>query len=361
MSYVAPVGSAANFSFVPSQAYTAPLGGAVDFVFNLTPQGAGFNLTAFGTPLSVVPTTQSVSSLPIATSFGLPAAPKGLVRGFLSTQFGFPAIPTKAESCPTTTSFGTPARQFGIYSTRFGTASLSPSYARPVEPTTSFGTGFTRGGHWAHTSSAPSTVISLAYTAFPQTGVVTGWAAHRPGTPQTFLFGTFPTGLTCAVRHISATTFGKPSAAASLFSTATSVSPAFSAGTPHVDITGKPISFNGTAFGTAAAFFEVRGTGFRATSFGTAKAGLQQTVLSAIRLPRFGAASTERSNTFGAFGINVTNRFGHPSARSRLNRLAAGIGSARVGQGVTCSERHLTRHIAPTVETGTPRLVRTSC
>jgi hypothetical protein len=357
MSYTPPLGNAADFSFAASTSYTAPAGNAADFIYVLV--AAGSANTTFGTPVGRMNRIETATGAATPV-FGLAHVIPGFVGGLLQTKFGIPTTNLYVGAYTPTTAFGVGNRQFGIYATRFGTGRVFPYYALSVPQQATFGTGFTNGGHWQHVSSAPSTRIPRAYTAFNQTAVATGFLSGGYGTPLMYVTITVPLNVTGWVESMAATRFGTPVSVSTQSGAATGIS-ATHVGTPFGVRGGTTTGTRTTALGTPASTMSARSVGTRTTLFGSPTLTCRVHAQSVYRATRWGTSTCVRSNTYTAYGINASNRFGQPTGYQRLNRGATGFSSTQFGANVTSLNGHYARHIAPTAQTGTHRLVRTSC
>jgi hypothetical protein len=94
------------------------------------------------------------------------------------------------------------------------------------------------------------------------------------------------------------------------------------------------------------------------TAFGVGRAQGSQLATSTTTPTRFGTPDTERSDAYKAYGINASNRVGHPTGSRSTGRAVTGFTTVQFGAH-GCRPSYPQAHIPPTAVFGTPLLIRT--
>ena len=365
MAYSRPSASAANLTWAGAVTYTRPAASAANF----DPEAGGVSPIAptvqFGTPTGRMNYFLDATGF-MPTTFGLGhVVPGQHVQLTEFARFGVASVPLLATSLGAVTGIGSPTSgpaYWGVRpiepATTFGTANVVPGQVVGPITSTTFGTVSSIGGYWQHVASAPSTQVPMAYTAFAQDAECTGFANTQFGFPGSYNSMTVPTDWYGQAFGFTSTEAGEHSAAFKQIAVATSAAPAFQAGTPSAVRGGHATGFAVGVFGTPRMGMTASASGFRYTSFGTATAKF-----------RCNANALAVSTAFGApkrfvvdrhvYGINASNKFGHPTGWTRTNRRATGFTSTHLGTHAA-KDTHRALHIAPTAQTGTHLLSRTT-
>lgn len=328
MAYTPPSGSAVDFAFIGSS-YTPPAGGAVNFAFFTGQQAQGFKPTQFGT---------ATASLRLLATGDAPATQFGSARlitavvsasGFQSTQLGEPNRYGWVKAIGVRdTQFGTPQNipnAVGFRSTQHGThlyhghvtcaaTSISPS----VQVSTPVG-----WQHWNQWYSLNTTEFGTPTTPFNQTLEASSLLSTQFGEPSLLYL---PTGnAECAPTGFKVTTFGTATT-----HTAVSVQ---GVGAEFPQSFGAPVGGYGlgttgvtlTEFGTPTQVSKVVASSWLATQFGVGVFRRTQAEQGFAASVRFGTPFTVRSNTYRAYSINVSRKFGRAKGFSRHNHPASGL------------------------------------
>ncbi len=365
MAYSRPSASAANLTWAGAVAYTRPAASAANFDPEVGAVSPIAPTTQFGTPTGRMNYFLDATGF-MPTTFGLGhVVPGQHVQLTEFARFGVASVPLLATSLGVVTGIGSPTSgpaYWGVRpiepATTFGTAHVVAGQVVGSISLTTFGTASTIGGYWQHRASPPSTRFSMAYTAFAQTATPVGWLATKFGVPGKYVSTSYPVNRYGQAFGFESTTFGTPYAAFKQIAVASGTAPAFYAGTPSAIRGGHATGFVGGAFGTPSTTVTAHASGFRSTTIGTATAKF-----------RCNANALAVSTAFGTpkrfvidhhvYGINSSNKFGHPTGWTRINRRATGFTSTHLGSPAS-KDTHRALHIAPTAQMGTHLLSRTT-
>lgn len=361
MSYTRPAASAANLTWSGATVYTRPAANAANLAFvqinaaagfcstnfgapNALPRAVGFSPTAFGQPLYIGPQFESAAGFnPV--SFGLPLTVETGIEAAAApaTQFGSAKVaPWAAGFRPT--HLGTPQNvpwAVGFRPTVLGAFTGSnANLASQTGPTAAFGTPTTPTLQTAQAAGFVPIAwgTPTPFVSNPSTLTRTGFAAFVPlstrmGRP------TFSSAVTDAATGATGTTFGAPTARTIDRTLAASATPAT------------------TSFGTALLASLRQATPFIGTVLGVPRAGVGASAVGAAPRTRFGAP--QQFGPHRGYGINSSNRFGHPRALNRFIHPATHIATTTFG-GAASLDTHRATQIPIDARLGRPRLVRSS-
>lgn len=361
MSYTRPAASAANLIWSGAQVYTRPAANAAVLAFvpiyaatgfcsttfgapNALPRAAGFSSTAFGAPMYVGPLFEGATGF-MVTAFGQPLTTETGVEvdAGPATRFG------SAQVAPWTvgwrgTHLGTPQTgpwTVGFRPTHLGTCTSSnDNVAAPIEPVAAFGTPSTPAFQsaqaagfqptaWGTPTPFVSNAVNLTRTSFASRVPL----STRMGRP------TFSSTVTDVAVGATGTTFGAPAARTIDRTLAAGATPA------------------NTSFGTALLASLRQATPFVCTVLGAPRAGAGAGAIGAAPRTRFGMP--QQFGPHRGYGINSSNRFGHPRALDRFIYPAAHTATTNFG-GATARDTHRATQIPIDARLGRPRLVRSS-
>ena len=368
MSYIRPLPSSADATWVGVQAYTRPPSSAADASW----------LTGLFAASGSCSTQVGVASTPLpaqgflASRYGTPSLAMR-AQGFCRTQYGTPETLGyyQAASLGVVAAPGIPQREMvasGLLSAQIGIAS-TPSPASGFLAT-QFGTP--RGWqHWQHRSLPPTTVIPGAFSPVNHIGCATGLAHALVGRPMSFVVNVQPLHWTTAARGALHTRYGVPSTAVNRVTRAAGFL-ATRAGVPHCSasmfgvltrygvptalVRGAASGECSTGVGVPTSLSAGRAAGFACVAVG--KPSVRVTYQAAhAGATRYGKHSTLRSATWLAYGLGPVARVPVPRGWQRFNYPATGSHGTHVGTP-TCVQRHRALHIAPTTRVGTPTLMR---
>ena len=368
MSYVAPLGSAAHLHFDGLLAYTAPLGSAANLSFIDKPTASSIGVvTRFGTPTGRMNYFLPASTVAPSAMFGTPRVKPGQqVNLSVSTRLGVPSVPTRVAAFGPTAILGAPTSRPAYWGVRpisptttFGTAHVRAGKVMPTARSTAFGVPYTIGGYWQHRSPEPSTRFSQAYTKVNQTTATTGFFGTKFGVPLKYSSQTTTTGVICQAFSFTVTYFGAPKAKFKQAVQVAAWAKTTAIGAPDAKRVGHHSGFATTLFGAARARGMAHVVGFQTSRFGQPTAKRRGAVAGIAPTVRFGVVARYVLSR-RAYGINSSNKFGHPVGRVRINHKATGFLSAHVGASVTSRDRHRVSHIPPTATFSTHQLRRTT-
>lgn len=294
--------------------------------------------------------------------------PRGLlglpVTGFQPTQFGL-AFGQNLQR-PTGFQTGTvgdprifPYSPPPINSTQFGTGRLFPYHVAPGINGTHFGT-LAGWQHWGVEWTTPKTRFGTPFITFNQTQIATGASATQIGTAQSRTVLSVPIGRTCQAFGIHTTALGLARYVYAQTARTTGVSTT-GFGTPSAAFAQRAAGWAGTSVPTPAARVTTFAHGAAIPAYGAATLRITLSVTGLLRTQRFGSVSSERSNTYEAYGINCAGRFGQPAGGSWHNYPATGFALAVLG-APALKQGHRATGLPPNGHLGGPLLKRiTQC
>jgi hypothetical protein len=359
MSYTRPPASAADATWQGAVTYVRPDAGSADAAW--AGEGAvGFATTVFGLALSG--RAQAASGF-TSGYFGVPLAPYAST-GFQAAAFGTPFGVFKQIGLAAgfrATSLGsasTPLPVSGFIGTRFGATTAAfwqisdASGLLATHPGDPFGQQ-----HWSAEPVGLVTRFSKAFYAFAQTQAATGRRDTTFGQPMAFRILAPNTAQLTRAFGFAPTAVGAPTAGW-LQTAGVAGFVASRIGAPSSAIAQRASGIAGAVFGSSTESTGAHPAGFAVTVIGSASMRLTQPAAGINQPARFGLASSARSDTFAAYGINRSGRVGHPTGFSRFNYPAVGFRGMYIGTPV-CREVHRAPHMPPGTIFGKPLLRRT--
>lgn len=333
MSYIAPAGNAASVSWAGASAYTPPSGDAADATW-----ASGLRSTIFGTP-SVAP--RAVGSQ--LTIFGL-ARVHPIQVGSSTTVVGIPYGVFHQK--PQVTGFA--LTQFGEH---------YPARTQPASGSilTNYGTLY-GVQHWDAATLGRITRYGAVFYAYTFNGQAQGFTRTNFGHPVAFRVAPGDIGINTNTYAVYSTEFGTPRVSLLLSGIATGLTPT-QYGTHEARRAGTATGVFSTLLGTHRSVFKTYGVGIWPTAYGTPSSRRFVPATALLPRTRFGTPTTWRSDTYPAYGLNISGKFGQPRGFSRFNHPATGFFSSYVGVP-SCRVRSRATHLPPGSAFGIPLLKR---
>lgn len=198
-----------------------------------------------------------------------------------------------------------------------------------------------------------------AYVATPLTPEPYGFKATKFGFPQLVSIPIQPTNTFCKATGFKPTLFGAAATTTDTDKQASGFAPTMF-GTPVAQMRNAASGFAAPVqFGQGSNAMTGNVSGFLPTLVPVATSRRTQLASSTYRAPRWGTPTVERSNTFEAYGINGSGRFGRPKGFQRFNYPVTGLRNTQHGAHTSFEMRRATM-IPPTQQQfGKPLLMRT--
>ncbi len=303
---------------------------------------SGFASAGFGTPYASFDQFESASGFS-AGSFGAPSHNRAQpAAGFASGDFGTP--------------FGRNIQvASGFTTSQFGATRIYPFNVGPGINSGMFGAPSGRQYWQAHALVMPGR-FGVPFITFNRTLVASGFNSGRFGVPIKVSHHPPNTDVLCAAQSIPPGHFGTPRFVPVQEGAASSVG-AGSFGTPKGRRVQRANGFSAAGFGSPTSKILTFAHGIGPGAFGWPTSRRVQQASSVYRAPRWGLATTERSNTHEAHSIYIGTRIGQPTGR--IVRRASWFTSGAFGIP-TASHIHRASSMAPTGSFGRPLLRRTT-